>query len=440
MRKKKRFYDYHRSKETKKFYQGVSEVNDVPAEQLVIMIKGGYSHLRGTWVHPDIGVDLARWVDRLFAVKVSKLVQAFANGDLSLIPQIIENKNEATGLDHTVLASKADSDVRMLVGSVTPDSIDAHNRSETMKELLAKCEATNTKLDKYKARSAKKSIIIRNLRSELAECNDENDEKSVIIRNQRTELAEFKVSNDEKDAIIYDQCTTIAKYKSIIAEDSVMYLNTIAELKDERITHKADRAALVRMETDFKNANAEMRMVNYELSQDNKQLVKFNAIKSKVIAIMTNRMKDRAPADHLPKEKLERCVVYRKYLSSQIDPDTRYNAEYKYYATYGTEESVKAAIKRLESNTLKGEELEQCFCIGGKEGDSSPNAKKLWANAKKYIKHAPKISPNGTIPEVYQKWFTMVKTDETEDDFVLYDLYEMLKEKHDNRAELPVIK
>jgi hypothetical protein len=40
----------------------------IPADQLVITTTTGPNHLRGTWVHPRLAVDLARWLSPQFAV------------------------------------------------------------------------------------------------------------------------------------------------------------------------------------------------------------------------------------------------------------------------------------------------------------------------------------------------------------------------------------
>ena len=50
---------------------------------LVQKIKGGIKELQGTWVHPDVAINLAQWVSPKFAVFVSKWLREWLNGNLS---------------------------------------------------------------------------------------------------------------------------------------------------------------------------------------------------------------------------------------------------------------------------------------------------------------------------------------------------------------------
>lgn len=59
---------YHRLDTTAAYIKALGDSLGIPSDQLVISTKGGPSHLQGTWIHPRLAVDLARWLSPEFAV------------------------------------------------------------------------------------------------------------------------------------------------------------------------------------------------------------------------------------------------------------------------------------------------------------------------------------------------------------------------------------
>ena len=62
------YADYQRLDRTTAYLQALAASLGIPADQLVITTTSGPNHLRGTWVHPRLAVDLARWLSPQFAV------------------------------------------------------------------------------------------------------------------------------------------------------------------------------------------------------------------------------------------------------------------------------------------------------------------------------------------------------------------------------------
>jgi hypothetical protein len=60
--------NYHRLDTTTAYIKALGDSLGIPSDQLVISTKGGPSHLQGTWIHPRLAVDLARWLSPEFAV------------------------------------------------------------------------------------------------------------------------------------------------------------------------------------------------------------------------------------------------------------------------------------------------------------------------------------------------------------------------------------
>lgn len=91
----KRIDNYFRSPNTQEFLEELSNQlkisikAKIPFPQfegdpidsfLIQVIHGGHNDLRGTWVHPQVAINLAQWVSPKFAVSVSQWVFDWMNG------------------------------------------------------------------------------------------------------------------------------------------------------------------------------------------------------------------------------------------------------------------------------------------------------------------------------------------------------------------------
>jgi len=65
---RKRWNDYARLERTEAYIAALAADAGFPATGLVVSIKGGRPELQGTWIHPRLAVDLARWISPAFAV------------------------------------------------------------------------------------------------------------------------------------------------------------------------------------------------------------------------------------------------------------------------------------------------------------------------------------------------------------------------------------
>lgn len=63
---------YLETKATKAFLDELSADIGIPISELVQIIKGGHPQMQGTWVHPQVAINLGQWASPKFAVLVSK--------------------------------------------------------------------------------------------------------------------------------------------------------------------------------------------------------------------------------------------------------------------------------------------------------------------------------------------------------------------------------
>ncbi len=75
--------DFYRLKSTNAYIKVLSESMGIPIDSLIREIIDGPNHLRGTWVHPQLAIALAMWVDPLVGVKVTQLVLRYATGQIT---------------------------------------------------------------------------------------------------------------------------------------------------------------------------------------------------------------------------------------------------------------------------------------------------------------------------------------------------------------------
>jgi hypothetical protein len=72
----KRFFNWYRLDTTKAFMETLSHETHIPVSQLLDVKRGHSSHFeQGSWVHPDLAVQLAQWISPEFALRVSRWVR-----------------------------------------------------------------------------------------------------------------------------------------------------------------------------------------------------------------------------------------------------------------------------------------------------------------------------------------------------------------------------
>jgi len=74
--------NYWQTKRTKEYVAALSADIGIPISELVQSVKGGTPDLQGTWIHPQMAIDLAQWLSPEFAVKVTKWVFDWMSGKI----------------------------------------------------------------------------------------------------------------------------------------------------------------------------------------------------------------------------------------------------------------------------------------------------------------------------------------------------------------------
>lgn len=92
---------------TKAFLEELSIALGIPVDKLIISTCGRYS---GTWVHPDVGIELAGWCSVKFKIQVTQLVRRYIKGDLTT-----EESQE--------VAKQVNRQIQSIAGSTVPTDL-----------------------------------------------------------------------------------------------------------------------------------------------------------------------------------------------------------------------------------------------------------------------------------------------------------------------------
>ncbi len=76
----KRLNDYMRLQQTQEYLDELMSVAGIPVTDLVEIRQGGDPIHQGTWVHPDVAINLGQWLSPKFAVQVSQWVRHWMMG------------------------------------------------------------------------------------------------------------------------------------------------------------------------------------------------------------------------------------------------------------------------------------------------------------------------------------------------------------------------
>lgn len=77
----KKWSHYYENSSTQGLVRELSADAGIPASVIIQIIKGGDPHLQGTWIHPQLALNLAQWLSPKFALQVSKWVFDWMSGN-----------------------------------------------------------------------------------------------------------------------------------------------------------------------------------------------------------------------------------------------------------------------------------------------------------------------------------------------------------------------
>jgi KilA-N domain/Meiotically up-regulated gene 113 len=101
----KKFNDWFRLDTTKDLINELSSDAGIPVSLLVDTIRGRSSKFtQGSWIHPDLSIQLAQWISPKFAIQVSKWIRTLFNqGSLQIDMNLLHEKDREMRIkDHRI--------------------------------------------------------------------------------------------------------------------------------------------------------------------------------------------------------------------------------------------------------------------------------------------------------------------------------------------------
>ena len=91
----KKFNDWFRLDTTKELINVLESETGIPASKLLDIVKGGDYKKQGSWVHPDLSIQLGQWLSATFALKISKWIRTlFTVGHVDVNIEVLKEKEK----------------------------------------------------------------------------------------------------------------------------------------------------------------------------------------------------------------------------------------------------------------------------------------------------------------------------------------------------------
>lgn len=134
---------YYRNKRTQSFLAELAQGGRIRSSDLVqIPVVGSHS---GTWVHPDVAIDLAAWCSAKFQVAVAKLVRRYLSGEITTH----ESKTAKQLVESHIIVSNYEGKEVVYLAEVTAENFHGVKIGSTDK-LIERIETHSHDFDSFK--------------------------------------------------------------------------------------------------------------------------------------------------------------------------------------------------------------------------------------------------------------------------------------------------
>jgi hypothetical protein len=153
----KLFKHWHETDQTKALIKALESVDGITTTKTVQCIQGGNSKLQGSWVHPDLAVQMAQWISPHFAIQVSKWVrELFAKGNVSIerptrqVANLSEIDVEAERLEMELDWSKYTNDICLYIAYIGSGLVKIGYSDSRIRQRENKHMSCESKFDQFR--------------------------------------------------------------------------------------------------------------------------------------------------------------------------------------------------------------------------------------------------------------------------------------------------
>lgn len=165
--------DFTKTSYFAEFIEALAETTNLRSADLLIVIKGGNTK-QGTWMHPDLAIEFARWLNPRFAVWCNSRIKELMKNGICVLP------------DFSDPAAAAEAWAK-------------EYRSRVVAEKLALAEHARAEQEKAEKETAVKTLVEKQEDLEFAESFVEPGENDMLVRQVAAKLEQNNIIIAEKN-------------------------------------------------------------------------------------------------------------------------------------------------------------------------------------------------------------------------------------------------
>ena len=219
----KKFSHWNSLDTTKELISVLSADAGIPASGLIEINKGGNNKLlQGSWIHPDLAIQLAQWISPSFALQVSKWIRTlFSKGDISIDLQLLKQKEQEINDKNTrikmlenVCLSKQRREEYPEKNVIYILTTDDHLKRRTY--IVGKAKNLTTRLGTYNKTCDHQVVYYKECKSE----EDMTTSETLVL----TKLKEYK-EQANRDRFILPEDSDISLFTKIV-DECIFFVST----------------------------------------------------------------------------------------------------------------------------------------------------------------------------------------------------------------------
>jgi hypothetical protein len=208
---------------TKDIITELESETGIPASQLVEIKKGNSSNFeQGSWIHPDLAIQLAQWISAKFALQVSKWVRSlFSNSKVEITIKALKNKENELIIKNEKIKLLENLHVKKQKRQEYPDQnviyiLSTEDNKKKRIYIIGKAKNLKHRLSTYNKTSEHQVIYYKS-------CNTE-DNMNIIETIVLTKLSKYR-EKANRDRFILPLNQNISLFTNII-EQSIKFFQS----------------------------------------------------------------------------------------------------------------------------------------------------------------------------------------------------------------------
>ena len=312
----------------------------------------------GTWVHPRIALDIARWVSAKLAVKMNDWLIQFLTGDLSLAENIIQKHDEINDTN-TQFTSRSDINTGNRITFVDTVS------NEVLK---ANPKKASVRQKSYKRLELKYKMSVADHKDTKLQLN----EAITTVFDQADQIDELMAKVDKQSADLQKLLGFATETKDEVAKVS----KNLVEAKEEvvKVSKKSD-------------------MLKKDLNESKDEVIKVSRKADDLSKKLDKAIPNRVVYTEVPKNQLESAYVYKHINYS-------YGTDFEYHMFRCQEKSLQSCVRnriqtlRKNQNNERGSVPVLEILNLNKYFENNPNSVIFWTRFSEYMERIGAIDLN----------------------------------------------